>query len=479
FSLNVPSTGKPGTTRTSLTQLTAASCSLCLGLFQDPVSIHCGHNFCRGCIERCWESSRESFPCPRCRETAPERSLRPNRELAKIIGIAQRLSLRAGSRSAEGLCQRHGEALKLFCEEEQTPVCRVCRESREHRLHAAVPIEEAAEEHKVGGRLTNRPFNPLCWHVPPPSLPQPHTSFPLQERVDAERQKVRSRVKELQQLLEGQERLLLARLAKLDREIVRRQEESISSLAEQISFVGQQIQELEDKCQQPPWELLQVRPQSPQQTLKSRDHGLVEGPHRLPRPRLTLDPDTAHPRLALSQDGKSVWWEDTRRAVPDHPKRFDSSRCVLGREGFGSGRHYWEVRVGTGAAWAVGVAKESVRRKGRISVKPEVGIWAVGQCGSQCQALTSPLSPSPCLKPPRWLGSTWTMSPESGVHRLHLLGTFGSNSRVHLDHVPESVGAVFPNKSESRSNSGSIGIARTQSRNWKESLPQFPWWSSG
>uniref|UniRef100_A0A8C5TFR7 Uncharacterized protein n=1 Tax=Malurus cyaneus samueli TaxID=2593467 RepID=A0A8C5TFR7_9PASS len=362
-----------------------ASCSLCLGLFQDPVSIHCGHNFCRGCIERCWESSRESFPCPRCRETAPERSLRPNRELAKIIGIAQRLSLRAGSRSAEGLCQRHGEALKLFCEEEQTPVCRVCRESREHRLHAAVPIEEAAEEHK--------------------------------ERVDAERQKVRSRVKELQQLLEGQERLLLARLAKLDREIVRRQEESISSLAEQISFVGQQIQELEDKCQQPPWELLQVRPQSPQQTLSHRTHGLPQKNSTLKemlrkfQASLTLDPDTAHPRLALSQDGKSVWWEDTRRAVPDHPKRFDSSRCVLGREGFGSGRHYWEVRVGTGAAWAVGVAKESVRRKGRISVKPEVGIWAVGQCGSQCQALTSPLSPSPCLKPPRWLGSTWTMSP--------------------------------------------------------------------
>lgn len=128
-----------------------ASCPVCLELFQDPVSVPCGHNFCRGCIERCWESSRESFPCPRCRETAPERSLRPNRELAKIIRIAQRLSLRGGSGAGERLCQRHGEALKLFCEEDQTPVCRVCRESQDHRLHAAVPIEEAAEEHKVGG----------------------------------------------------------------------------------------------------------------------------------------------------------------------------------------------------------------------------------------------------------------------------------------------------------------------------------------
>ncbi|NXT06328.1 TRI41 ligase, partial [Prunella fulvescens] len=67
---------------------------------------------------------------------------------ASIIRIAQRLSLRGRAGPGQRLCQRHGEALKLFCEEEQTPVCRVCRESRDHRLHAAVPIEEAAQEHK-------------------------------------------------------------------------------------------------------------------------------------------------------------------------------------------------------------------------------------------------------------------------------------------------------------------------------------------
>ncbi|NXT06324.1 BT1A1 protein, partial [Prunella fulvescens] len=119
---------------------------------------------------------------------------------------------------------------------------------------------------------------------------------------------------------------------------------------------------------------------------------------------LTLDPDTAHPRLALSEDGKSVRWEDTRRSIPDHPKRFDSSRCVLAREGFSSGRHYWEVRVGEGAAWALGVAKESVRRKGRVGVKPELGIWAVGQCGRQCQALTSPAVPIALPEPPEVVG---------------------------------------------------------------------------
>ncbi|NXP16380.1 TRI17 ligase, partial [Scytalopus superciliaris] len=69
---------------------------------------------------------------------------------AQIIRIAQRLSLRVPRAGAEGqrLCQTHREALKLFCEEDRTPMCLVCRESQAHRLHAAVPIEEAAEEHK-------------------------------------------------------------------------------------------------------------------------------------------------------------------------------------------------------------------------------------------------------------------------------------------------------------------------------------------
>ncbi|NWY72760.1 BT1A1 protein, partial [Erithacus rubecula] len=119
---------------------------------------------------------------------------------------------------------------------------------------------------------------------------------------------------------------------------------------------------------------------------------------------LTLDPDTAHPRLSLSEDLKRVRWGETRSAVPAHPKRFDSSRCVLCQQGFSSGRHYWEVRVAPGAAWALGVARESVARKGRLRVRPERGVWAVGQCGSRCQALASPSVPLPLPQPPEVLG---------------------------------------------------------------------------
>ncbi|NXN58517.1 BT1A1 protein, partial [Rynchops niger] len=106
--------------------------------------------------------------------------------------------------------------------------------------------------------------------------------------------------------------------------------------------------------------------------------------------KVVLDPDTAHCDLVLSDDCKSVKRQDTRQDIPDIPERFNPWRCVLGREGFTSGRYYWEVEVADGGGWTVGVSREDVKRKGEIEFKPEEGIWAVGQWAGHFQALTSP-----------------------------------------------------------------------------------------
>uniref|UniRef100_A0A8C0QQV8 RING-type E3 ubiquitin transferase n=1 Tax=Chelonoidis abingdonii TaxID=106734 RepID=A0A8C0QQV8_CHEAB len=127
------------------------TCAVCLEYFTDPVTVECGHNFCRACISQCWGESEPDFSCPQCRETAQQRNLRPNRQLGNLVELVKRLRLQAVAEpKGQQVCERHQEALKLFCEEDQTPICVVCDRSRAHRAHTVVPIEEAAQEYRVG-----------------------------------------------------------------------------------------------------------------------------------------------------------------------------------------------------------------------------------------------------------------------------------------------------------------------------------------
>nr|XP_046236996.1 E3 ubiquitin-protein ligase TRIM39 [Scatophagus argus] len=90
---------------------------------------------------------------------------------------------------------------------------------------------------------------------------------------------------------------------------------------------------------------------------------------------VTLDGHTAHPRLVLSVDLKSVKCGDRHQLVPDNLERFDRVVCVLGREMISSGRHYWEVEVGGKTDWDLGVTRQSSNRKGKIEVTPSHGYW--------------------------------------------------------------------------------------------------------
>ncbi|NXO24002.1 A33 protein, partial [Cisticola juncidis] len=124
---------------------------------------------------------------------------------------------------------------------------------------------------------------------------------------------------------------------------------------------------------------------------------------------LSLDPDTANPYLALSEDKRSVRLRGAPQDLPAHPKRFDCSFCVLAREGFTCGRHYWEVQVGDGDSWVLGAARESVPRKEKIQFAPEEGIWAVGltwkgKNRAQYLAFTSPETPLALSERPRRVG---------------------------------------------------------------------------
>ncbi|XP_050957767.1 zinc-binding protein A33-like, partial [Labeo rohita] len=92
---------------------------------------------------------------------------------------------------------------------------------------------------------------------------------------------------------------------------------------------------------------------------------------------VTLDSDTAHPQLILSDDGKQVRCGDIWQKLPNNPERFDHSPYVLGKEGFSSRRLYFEVQVKGKTNWTLGVAQESINRKGVIKLRPSNGFWTV------------------------------------------------------------------------------------------------------
>ncbi|XP_054663697.1 butyrophilin subfamily 1 member A1-like [Grus americana] len=118
---------------------------------------------------------------------------------------------------------------------------------------------------------------------------------------------------------------------------------------------------------------------------------------------VTLDPNSAHPKLVLSADGRSVRRGRARQDLPDTPERFDTRCCVLGQEGFREGRHCWGVEVkgevGGYSWWAVGVARDSVDRKGDTDLSPAGGIWGVQNWKGRFVSLTS--SPTSLFWVPR------------------------------------------------------------------------------
>ncbi|XP_058872230.1 tripartite motif-containing protein 16-like [Acipenser ruthenus] len=79
--------------------------------------------------------------------------------------------------------------------------------------------------------------------------------------------------------------------------------------------------------------------------------------------QLTLDPNTAHRILCLSEGNKKVTWRGETQRYPDHSERFDRYPQVLCREGLSGTRCYWEIEWSGGGA-LIGVTYKGISRKG-------------------------------------------------------------------------------------------------------------------
>ncbi|KAM4712367.1 E3 ubiquitin-protein ligase TRIM39-like [Anableps anableps] len=91
---------------------------------------------------------------------------------------------------------------------------------------------------------------------------------------------------------------------------------------------------------------------------------------------VTLDPYTANCWLMVSDDGKQLSFRRRQSIFPSFFARpFKYQPYVLAKEGFSSGRFYYEVRVSCSKSWLLGVVKESIDRDIYSIPTLEDGAW--------------------------------------------------------------------------------------------------------
>uniref|UniRef100_A0A8C5PLF0 Uncharacterized protein n=1 Tax=Leptobrachium leishanense TaxID=445787 RepID=A0A8C5PLF0_9ANUR len=175
------------------------TCSICLSIYTDPVTLPCGHSFCRTCIGEVLDTQEGSgaYTCPECRAEYQERPALVN--VRKLRNIAENIRsthpeqeeeevgipctycdspvpaaktcllceaslcdkhLKKHSKSAEHVltepttslenrkCSVHKKVLEYYCCEDATCICVSCSLAGEHRGHQVETLNEASEKKK-------------------------------------------------------------------------------------------------------------------------------------------------------------------------------------------------------------------------------------------------------------------------------------------------------------------------------------------
>ncbi|XP_071353462.1 E3 ubiquitin-protein ligase TRIM39-like [Trachinotus anak] len=346
------------------------------------------------------------------------------------------------------VCKKHNKVIEFFCRKEQSCVCVLCLRD-DHVMHEAVSVEEELKDRKTELKCMKRKVNDtLSQKSIIAQRIQDSVKLGRQE-VERTKAEITKTFTALMALIETKKVKLIELLEEKQKASEQRAEALVRQLQleiaenRQISTKLEELSETEDE-----FRLLQGLPSisspsnskhhfaAPTQSLlhietvrravanieetlnkfmedRIREVNLAVKEETAEEPmdteaqdvfddklgkiqkqyaiKVTLDPNTAHPSLILSEDRKQVWDGCSKRRVPDNPERFDTLHFVLGNEGFSSGRFYYEVMLKGQRGWEVGVAREPIRKKGvNLSLCPENGCWTLGSYWGRCQANANP-----------------------------------------------------------------------------------------
>uniref|UniRef100_A0A3B5A1C1 E3 ubiquitin-protein ligase TRIM39-like n=1 Tax=Stegastes partitus TaxID=144197 RepID=A0A3B5A1C1_9TELE len=355
-------------------------CSLCRDIFSSPVTIPCGHSFCLSCLCHYWTRHQSKY-CPYCRRLFADRpDLSVNHILADVIFVYVEQMIQERLQKIE--------RLKYSLELQRSSYLREVRESQ--KVFSAF-VNAMEKSHKaVVAAIEEKQRDE-------------------EKRVEILMKEIEQEIQELRKEMDGPDPMKDWSKVTIETDpCVGVARKALSDILEKIKVEVNRLSKAE---------------------LRRIEKYSVD---------VNLSAKTAHPFLSVSDDRKQVRHTDKLQEVPDHPKRFDRVANVLAKESFSSGRCYWEVEVGEKIEWNLGVARQSVNRKGKFTVCPANGFWTLSlKVGGQYIANTSPFTSVAVDHRPRRVGVFLDYTEgrvsfycaESGVH-IH---TFTDNftDRLH------------------------------------------------
>ncbi|TWW74632.1 Zinc-binding protein A33 [Takifugu flavidus] len=384
------------------------TCAICLDYFKDPVILKCGHSFCRFCISLHWDENGDDYgyQCPHCRTVFNKKSYTKNYLVQNLIAKLDDLDCldsspqQAKAVKVDGKCEQHGEELKLYCQTDKRPICVVCCESRAHRHHDIAPSSEVMNDMKMEMKMKLMELN---W--------QKSRYLKIITADECTRSEVRSKKQSLKEKVEADVGALVqfllderdSLLESLDAEEVAAMaviEDNLKTVEMNVKAADKAIADINkhmsgktsfESLSETFNEVVHCSPFASVERVNCQTVFLdTAGPfqlimwkkmmhvlHTMPQ-NLTLDPDTAHPNLFISDfDTKVEEGRIRSQDLPDPPARFTRFCGVLATAQYSSGQHYWEVDVKDKGVWYLGVTTVSSNRKGFVSLAPSEGYWSI------------------------------------------------------------------------------------------------------
>ncbi|XP_059426964.1 nuclear factor 7, ovary-like [Carassius carassius] len=371
------------------------SCPVCQEIFKNPVVLSCSHSVCKECLQQFWRT-KKTQECPVCRRRSSKEQPPCNLVLKNLCESFVKERNEVRSSGSEEICSLHSEKLKLFCLEDKQPVCVVCMNSQKHDNHKFRPIDEVVSSYKEELNTALKLLQKKLQHNENIKGELGKTVQHIKSQAEHTERQIKQQFEKLHQFLRDEEEATITALREEEEQKKQMMKEKLEEMNRHISALSHTIKDTEEKMKASDvcflkefpvsMERVQISSQPDPQTPSG---ALIHVPRYLgnlsfrvwkkmqdivQNTPVILDPNTAHPRLVLSDDLTSVRYSGNQ-SLPDNPERFNSHPCVLGSKGFNSGTHCWDVELKQSSFWSLGVTTASNQRKGRGFFY--TGVWSV------------------------------------------------------------------------------------------------------